>query len=120
MFFADVAYAMGAGATGADGAANPLTAMMPLVLMFVIFYFLLIRPQQKKAKQHKEMLSALKKGDWVLTGGGFYGRIVEMHEEEVLLNVGESDLLVNRSFVSNVLEKAPKAFPAAKNDKKKK
>ncbi|NJB66873.1 preprotein translocase subunit YajC [Desulfobaculum xiamenense] len=121
MFFADVAYAMGAGAQGAEGAANPIMGMMPLILMFVIFYFLLIRPQQKKAKQHKEMLAALKKGDWVLTGGGFYGRIVEIREDELVVELGdENEVIMNRAFVSSVLENAPKSFSGAKNDKKKK
>lgn len=116
--FADVAYAMGAGAQGAEGAANPIAGMVPLILMFVIFYFLLIRPQQKKAKQHKEMLGALKKGDWILTGGGFYGRIVEIHEDDLLVDLGnENEVAVNRAFISSVLEKAPKAFPASKKKK---
>ena len=57
--------------------------------MFVIFYFLLIRPQQKKAKSHKEMLNNLKRGDSVITTGGFYGRIAEIKDNVIILEIGE-------------------------------
>ncbi|MFK4764933.1 preprotein translocase subunit YajC [Desulfobaculum sp. SPO524] len=117
MLFADIAHAMGAGAQGAEGAANPIAGMVPLILMFVIFYFLLIRPQQKKAKQHKEMLGALKKGDWVLTGGGIYGRIVEIREDELVVDLGNNEVVMSRAFISSVLDKAPKAFPSSNKKK---
>jgi len=109
MFFADVAYAMGAGAT-AEGGGNPIAALMPLILMFVIFYFLLIRPQQKKAKQHKELLANLKKGDKILTGGGMYGRIVEVDGEVLTVDLGNDYTVeINRNFVSGLSERGPKA-----------
>ena len=120
MFFADVAYAMGApGAQGGD-AANPLMSMMPLILMFVIFYFLLIRPQQKKAKAHKEMLGALKKGDKVITGGGMYGRITAIDGDVISVDLGNDVIVeVNRSYVSGMADRAPKtAKPNNKGDKK--
>ena len=62
------------------GEGGGLMGLLPLVLMFAIFYFLLIRPQQKKAKQHKEMLGNLKRGDSIITTGGIYGRIVEVSD----------------------------------------
>ena len=100
--FESLAYAMGAAPQGGDGAAsNPLMSMLPLVLMFAIFYFLLIRPQQKKAKQHKEFLAALKKGDYVLTGGGIYGRIIDADGDVLTIEIAENlSIKVNRSFVS--------------------
>ncbi|MBU1001371.1 MAG: preprotein translocase subunit YajC [Proteobacteria bacterium] len=118
MFFADVAYAMGAqGGAGAE-AGNPLMSMMPLVLMFVIFYFLLIRPQQKKAKAHREMLGALKKGDKVLTGGGMYGRIEGIDGDVISVDLGNGLIVeVNRSFVSGLAERAPKSAKPGKGDK---
>ena len=87
MDFVSIAHAMGA-ATGGDGGAggNPIGAFLPLILMFVIFYFLLIRPQQKKAKEHKKMLAALQRGDHVLTNGGMYGRITAIEND--VLTVG--------------------------------
>jgi preprotein translocase subunit YajC len=81
-------YAMGnSGAAG--GAQGGLGAFVPLIIMFVIFYFLLIRPQQKKAKQHREMIGNLKKGDRVITSGGLYGTISSLDDTNVTLEVAE-------------------------------
>ena len=91
MFFDSIAHAMG-GAAGNGGAqGNPLGAFVPLILMFAIFYFLLIRPQQKKAKQHKEMVENLKVGDAIVTNGGIYGTIVRFNEKRgtVVIEVAE-------------------------------
>jgi preprotein translocase subunit YajC len=85
----DIAYAMGTGAGGVGGAGGGLSALMPLILMFVIFYFLLIRPQQKKAKEHREMVGSLKKGDRVITSGGLYGTITSVDDTAVTLEVAE-------------------------------
>ncbi|MGE4518791.1 MAG: preprotein translocase subunit YajC [Desulfobacteraceae bacterium] len=81
-------YAMADGA-GAGGAQGGLGAFVPLIIMFVIFYFLLIRPQQKKAKQHREMIGNLKKGDRVITSGGLYGTISSLDDTSVTLEVAE-------------------------------
>ena len=75
----DIAYAMGAGGAGGEGAGG-FTGFIPLILMFVIFYFLLIRPQQKRTKEHRQMVSNLKKGDRIVTSGGIHGRITGMDE----------------------------------------
>lgn len=78
-----------------------MTALIPLVLMFVIFYFLLIRPQQKRAKEHRELLQALKKGDYVVTSGGLYGKIVGLTDQVVTLEVAENmRVKVARSYVA--------------------
>jgi preprotein translocase subunit YajC len=63
--------------------------MVPLILMFAIFYFLLIRPQQKKQKAHRELLGDLKKGDRVITSGGLYGRITGITDTVVTLEISE-------------------------------
>ncbi|MDO5537783.1 MAG: preprotein translocase subunit YajC [Desulfovibrionaceae bacterium] len=94
---------------GAAGAAPSGTDMLmqflPLILMFVIFYFLLIRPQQKRAKAHKAMLAALKKGDYIITSAGFLGRILELDEETVLIECGEAKLRMSRGAIGNVVDK---------------
>jgi preprotein translocase subunit YajC len=89
----DIAYAMGPapqGGAGQGGAAGMLTSMLPLVLIFVIFYFLLIRPQQKKAKEHKNMIDNLKKGDKIITSGGEYGIIEAVGANTVTVKVAEN------------------------------
>ncbi len=75
---------------GAPAGASPLAAysgFIPIVLMVVIFYFLLIRPQQTRAKQHKAMIDAVKKGDVVVTGGGTIGRVTKVDGEEVEVEI---------------------------------
>ncbi len=91
-----------------------LLQFLPLILMFVIFYFLLIRPQQKRAKQHKAMLAALKKGDYVVSSGGLLGRILELDEETILMECGESKLRISRGAIGTVVDKDGKAVEPAK------
>jgi preprotein translocase subunit YajC len=79
--FATPAFAQAAGAGGAMGA---VTSLMPLILIFAIMYFLLIRPQQKKLKEHKAMVEALRRGDQVLTQGGIVGKVVKVAEDGVI------------------------------------
>ena len=78
-------------------------AMGPLIVMFVIFWFLLIRPQQKRAKAHKAMLAELKRGDHVITSAGLIGRILEIDDEQVLLESGESKLRVTRGAIGGLV-----------------
>ncbi|MEW6777915.1 MAG: preprotein translocase subunit YajC [Bdellovibrionota bacterium] len=68
---------------------NPFVSLIPLILIFVIFYFMLIRPQQKKAKEHQGMLGALKPGDEVITNGGIYGRITRVGDRTITVEVAE-------------------------------
>jgi preprotein translocase subunit YajC len=68
---------------------SPLLNMMPLILIFIIFYFLLIRPQQKKQKVHEEMLKTLDKNDEVVTTGGIHGTIVNVKDATVILRIDE-------------------------------
>lgn len=91
-----------------------LMQFLPLILMFVIFYFLLIRPQQKRAKAHKAMLSALKKGDYIMTSSGFLGRILELDDETVLMECGEAKLRLSRGAIGGVVDKDGKAVEPAK------
>ncbi len=80
------------------------TPIIPFALMFAIFYFLLIRPQQKKQKEHAEMVKTLKKGDRVVTSGGIIGTIHTLQDDYVVIKAGEGDskLEVLRSHVSEL------------------
>lgn len=97
-------YAMGTSAgAAAQGTGSMLASLVPLILMVVIFYFLLIRPQQKKAKQHQDMLNTLKKGDNIVTNAGFYGVIEEVHPEYFVISYGGVSIKTIRSAVSMVI-----------------
>ena len=91
--------------TGA-GAAEMISMLLPLVLMFVIFYFMLIRPQKKKDKKVKEMLAALKPGDRICTIGGIYGTITGIKDDTIELAVSTENtkLVVARWAIRNVEE----------------
>jgi len=112
----NIAYAMGTsgGPGGSDGGG--FTAFIPLILMFGIFYFLLIRPQQKKAKQHQEMINALKKGDKVITSGGIHGRITAVNDTTITLEIADKvRIKVARGNVATFYQ-----APAPPSDKKEK
>ncbi|MCD6298440.1 MAG: preprotein translocase subunit YajC [Deltaproteobacteria bacterium] len=101
----NLAYAMGGGGT-AGGQSGGFGAFVPLILMFAIFYFLLIRPQQKKAKQHRELLSALKKGDRVVSSGGLHGVITGMSDDIVTMEIAPKvRVKVSRASISGVASK---------------
>ena len=97
------AYAQAAPAAGGDAG---LMSFLPIILMFVLLYFLMIRPQMKRAKEHKTMIDALQKGDEVVTSGGVLGRISKISENYVTLEVAEKvEVLVQRPAVTLVLPK---------------
>ena len=80
--------------------------LMPLVLLFVLLYFLMIRPQMKRAKEHKSMTEALQKGDEVITGGGELGRITKVGDNYVTLQVAENvEIQVQKAAVQTMLPK---------------
>ena len=99
-FFISNAYAQAAGGT------ESLAGLLPLVLIFVVFYFLLIRPQQKRQKEHREMVAALQKGDEVATAGGILGKITEVSDSFVKLEVASGVVVtVQKHTVGTVLPK---------------
>lgn len=103
--FISIAYAMGQAAQQAQcgEAPNPLSAFMPLILMFGIIYFLLIRPQQKKQKDHNKMISELKKNDSVITTGGIYGTIVNVKDATFILKVDDGvKIEISKSAVAGL------------------
>jgi preprotein translocase subunit YajC len=115
------AYAQGTGITGLMDQST-LIQFLPLVLIFVVFYFLLIRPQQKKQKDHRSMLDALRRGDRIVTGGGLFGtvsKVVSPDEVEVDIASGVRVRVV-RSTIASVLAKPdPAAAREAAREKDK-
>lgn len=113
--FVSTAFAQDAAPAAAAG-PDAMLQFLPIILIFVVFYFLLIRPQQKKLKAHKEMLAALRRGDRVVTGGGIIGTItkVDAEQEVVVLEIAEGvRVRVQRPMISGVLAKTEPA-PDAK------
>lgn len=88
-FVADALAQSGGSAAPGGSPVNPLVTFAPFILIFVIFYFLLIRPQQKKARERQDMIQALKKGDRVITMGGLIGTITNMGEKIITIQVAE-------------------------------
>ena len=110
--FASVAHAMGTAGAGQAGGADALMQFVPLIAMLAIFYFLLIRPQQKRAKQHKAMLEAL--GDQVLTTGGLVGRVVDIDGDILSIDLGSTTVSLGRAYVVSVMDPRSKAVKEEK------
>lgn len=94
----------------AEGAAqpqgSPWASLIPLIILFVLFYFLLIRPQTKRMKEHKQMVEALATGDEVVTNGGLLGKITKLGEDFIVIELAPNlEVKVQRHAVSNVLPK---------------
>ena len=98
------------------GAGDMIMQFLPLIAIFVIFYFLLIRPQQQRAKKHKEMVANLKKGDTIVTSGGIIGRVFKVSDEEVTIDTGEGGKL--RIARGMIMDLRNPATPAPANDVK--
>ncbi|NPV42524.1 MAG: preprotein translocase subunit YajC [Firmicutes bacterium] len=78
----------------------------PLIFIFIIFYFLLIRPQQKRDKERKQMLGSLKEGDQIITIGGIYGKILDIKDDIITLEIGDKvKIKVTRTAIGNVINK---------------
>ena len=119
--FIEIAHAMPPSGQGGDG-ASMLGGFLPIILVFAIFFFLVIRPQQKKAKEHRQMTESLKKGDEVYTDSGIFGTIQKVAEHSITLEiapkvsiriqrgrVGERVKETNRKDAEEVEESTPKA-----------
>ncbi|MCZ8073611.1 MAG: preprotein translocase subunit YajC [Burkholderiales bacterium PBB2] len=103
--FISNAFAQAAPAA-ATGTESSLLSMLPLVLMFVVLYFVMIRPQMKRQKEHKAMIDAIAKGDEVITSGGLLGKISKVGESYLSLEVANGvELQVQRGAVVQVLPK---------------
>ena len=90
----------------ATGGADGLMSFLPIILMFVLLYFLMIRPQMKRAKEQKTMIDALQKGDEVVAVGGLIGKIVELSDQYATLEIApETRILVQRPAIQTLLPK---------------
>ena len=104
-FFISQAYAEN-GAAGSQAGGDPMMSMLFFIGMIVIFYFLLIRPQQKRAKEHRKMVEAIGKGDEVVTNGGILGKVIDVSEQYMTVEIADNvQVIVQRSAVANVLHK---------------
>jgi preprotein translocase subunit YajC len=100
-FFIDSAWAQDGG-----GTSDPLGMFLPLIIIFVLFYFLLIRPQNKKQKEHRQMVEALANGDEVVTAGGVLGKVTEVGDQFITVEVANNvSVKVQRHTVASVLPK---------------
>jgi len=100
-----LAFAMAAPEAGAQGGGmmSQFQGLIPLVFMFAIFYFLLIRPQQKKAKEHRALLEALKKGDQVVTAGGMHGKVSALDDQVVTLEIAPGvNVRINKGYIASI------------------
>jgi len=107
--FITPAYAQAAG----GAAANPIMQFLPLILIFAIMYFLMIRPQQKKAKEHRAMVEALRRGDQVITQGGVIGKVSRVKEGENEVEVEIAEGVKVRIVKSTIVQVLNKTEPAA-------
>ena len=113
----NIAYAMGQGGATEGGAAG-FMSFIPLVLMFAIFYFLLIRPQQKRSKEHRNMIANLKKDDRIVTSGGLHGRVTGMDETTLTVEIADKvRVKISRGNVAGVVQSAPPAPAETKESK---
>lgn len=114
--FATPAFAQTAGAAGAGGPQEMLIQFLPLVALIVLFYFLMIRPQQKRAKEHQATLSALKRGDVIVLSSGMIGKIVRVEDKEVGLEIATGvTVKVMKHMIADVRTRGE---PAPANDAK--
>ena len=102
-----LAFAMGTPPGGQGGGQGAIMNIVPLVFMFAIFYFLLIRPQQKKAKEHRALLDTLQKGDLVVTAGGMHGKVTALDDKVVTLEVAPGvNVRFNKGYIASLEKKA--------------
>ncbi len=89
-----------------QGSANLVSSLLPLVVLFAIFYFLVIRPQQKQVKKHKEMLDTLKKGDKVVTNGGLICEVVKPDEDSIKVKLNDEGVTVkiSRDYIAKRID----------------
>lgn len=101
----DLAYAMGAQPQGGAGAQNPLAVFLPFIIIFVIFYFLLIRPQKIQQRKHQELIANIKKNDKIITSGGIHGTVVRVKDDTLVVKVDDNTKLeIQKNYIAKVLQ----------------
>jgi preprotein translocase subunit YajC len=107
-----IAYAAGGAAPAGPGAGG-IASFIPLILIFIVFYFLLIRPQQKKAKEHQQFLNNLRKGERIVTSGGIHGRITGLTDSTVTVEIADGvRIKVNRGSIMGTVADVEKLASA--------
>ena len=102
------------GNAASDGKqSSPLVTLVPMILIFVIFYFILIRPQQQKAKQQQAMLKTIKSGDKVLTSSGIIATVITVKEDSVSVRSADSKFEITKSAIAEIRERAGEASSAS-------
>jgi len=91
--------------TGGQGGAPAWTSFVPLLLLLVVFYFALIRPQQKKAKEHTQMLKAIRPGDKIITSGGVVGVVVTVKDKTLNIRSGDAKFEITKSAIAEITER---------------
>lgn len=105
-FFISEAFANPASAAATAGQSDSPFSMIMIFAIFVLFYIMLIRPQSKRAKQHKNLLANLKKGDEIITSGGILGKVVNLDEQYIKLSISQSaEIILQKNSVATVLPK---------------
>jgi preprotein translocase subunit YajC len=115
------AYAQTSGAapSGGGGIFGQINMLIPFIAMFAIFYFLLIRPQQKKQRDLRQMLQNLKRGDRVVTSGGIYGTIVKIRNDIIHLEIADQvRIRVNKSSIADMVKETDRVFEEVEESKK--
>ena len=113
MLFISSAYAQEAAATAASQ-PSALAGFLPLIIMVALFYFLLIRPQQRKINEHKKMVNALRKGDKILTGGGIYGTVTKVEDDVLHVEIAShTEIRVARNTIISVVTRTEPADSAS-------
>src|SRR4030065_2415507 len=101
----DLAYAMGTPPGGGGGLGGQIWSFLPIIFIFVIFYFLLIRPQQRRSKEHRTLLESIKTGEYVLTSGGIYGKITGIKDNIITLEISDKvRVKINRGNIAGVVK----------------
>jgi preprotein translocase subunit YajC len=103
--FIETAYAMGAPGGGAGQDGGGMSTLIMMAVIFGIFYFIMIRPQQKKVKEHKKMVEELKKGDRVITAGGIYGTVENLSTDTLTIKIAEGvKIKITRGSIATVVK----------------
>ena len=103
---AQVILAMGPSPQPGQKPPPAWTTMVPLVLLFVVFYFVLIRPQQKRSKEHQQLLKTVKPGDKIVTSGGVLGVVITVKEKTVTLRSADAKLEITKSAIAEITERS--------------
>jgi len=108
-YLVGMAYAAGANPQSQSSQPHPLSSLIPIILIFVVFYFLLIRPQRKQQKEHAKMIENLKKNDEVITNGGIHGTIVAVKDNTFILRIADNvKIEIQKSYIAGLKKKHSK------------